>query len=41
MLFHCGEGSAMVPELVGRTDLLTGQVFRGTIEGYTALVLRG
>lgn len=41
MLFHCGEGSAMVPELVGRTDLLTGQVFRGTVEGYCAVVLRG
>ena len=41
MLFHCGDGSAMVPEFMGRTDLLTGQVFRGTVEGYTALVLRG
>ena len=41
LVFHTGEGSAMVPELVGKTDLLTGQVCRGTVQGYTALVLRG
>jgi len=41
LLFHCGEGTANVPQLSGRTDLLTGQLFRGTVEGYTALALRG
>lgn len=41
LLFHCGEGSANVAELMGKTDMLTGQLFRGTVEGYTALALRG
>jgi len=41
LVFHTGEGTASLPELAGKTDLLTGQLFRGTIEGYTALVLRG
>lgn len=41
LVFHRGEGSVLLPELSGKTDLLTGQLFRGTMEGYSALVLRG
>ena len=41
LVFHSGEGSVALPEFVGKTDLLTGQTFRGMVEGYTALVLRG
>jgi hypothetical protein len=41
LVFHRGTGAAVIPELSGKTDLLTGQLFRGTVEGYTALALRG
>ena len=41
LVFHSGEGSVALPEFVGKTDLLTGTPFRGTVTGYTALVLRG
>ena len=41
LVFHCGEGSVALPEFVGKTDLLTGQSFRGTLQGYSAVVLRG
>jgi len=41
MIFHCKDDTLYVPEFSGRTNLLTGSIFRGTIEGYTALVLRG
>ena len=40
LLFHAGEGTVELPELSGKTDLLTGQVFDGKVAGITALVLK-
>lgn len=39
-LFHAAEGSVQLPELAGKTDLITGQVFDGTLTGFRALVLK-
>ena len=40
LLFHNQEGTVSLPDLAGKTDAITGQVFPGTIEGITAMVLR-
>ena len=40
LLFHAGEGTVELPELSGKTELLTGQVFDGKVAGITALVLQ-
>ena len=37
-LFHAAEGSVQLPELAGKTDLLTGERFSGTLTGFRALV---
>ena len=39
VLFHAADGSVQLPELAGRTDLLTGTVFGGTLTGFRALVV--
>lgn len=39
LLFHADTGSLLLPELAGKTDLITGRVFDGTLNGLTALVL--
>ena len=39
LLFRAGEGSICLPELAGRRDAITGEVFNGMIEGCRALVL--
>jgi glycosidase len=38
VLFHAAEGAVELPEFAGRTDLLTGEVFTGTLSGLRALV---
>ena len=38
VLFHAAEGSVELPELAGKTDLLTGTVFGGTVEGFAVMV---
>ena len=40
LLFHAKDGSVSVPSLAGKTDLLTGTVFDGTVTGITAMVLQ-
>ena len=40
LLFHAGEGAVFLPELSGKQDLLTGNVFDGMVQGITALVLQ-
>ena len=37
-VFHAAEGTVELPELAGKTDLITGQVFDGTLTGFRALV---
>ena len=39
LLFHGAQGAVQLPELAGKTDLLTDTVFDGRVEGYRALVL--
>ena len=38
MIFHAAGGAAQLPELAGRTDLLSGTVFDGTLTGPTCLI---
>ena len=38
VLFHAAEGAVELPEFAGRTDLLTGESFTGTLSGLRALV---
>ena len=38
LVFHAAEGAVILPDLAGQTDLLTGQVFDGTLTGFRALV---
>ena len=38
VLFHASQGTIHLPELAGRTDLLSGAVFDGTLTGFTAMV---
>ena len=38
VVFHAKEGTVRLPELAGKTDLLTGQPFDGTLNGYRAMV---
>ena len=38
VLFHAADGAVELPEFAGRTDLLTGEVFTGTLKGLRALV---
>ena len=40
MIFHAAEGAVQLPELAGKTDLLTGEVFSGTLTGFRALVFQ-
>lgn len=40
VIFHAAEGSVRLPWLAGKTDLLTGSVFSGSVKGFTALVFR-
>ena len=40
VIFHASEGAVQLPELAGKTDLLTGTVFDGTLTGLAALVFR-
>ena len=40
VIFHAAEGSVQLPELAGKTDLLTGEVFSGTLTGFRALVFQ-
>ena len=40
VIFHAAEGAVELPEFAGKTDLLTGDVFGGTITGFRALVFR-
>ena len=39
VLFHTGAGTAELPELAGRQDLVSGRRFSGRLEGYEAAVL--
>lgn len=39
LVFHSKPGRIFLPELGGKQDLLTGKLFRGTIDGITAVVL--
>ena len=39
VIFHAAEGTVFLPELAGKRELLTGEVFDGRVEGYRALVL--
>ena len=39
IVFHAAEGSVDLPELAGRTDLLTDTVFDGRLEGFRAMVM--
>ena len=39
LVFHSKPGRLFLPELGGKQDLITGKLFRGTIDGITALVL--
>ena len=38
VLFHAAESAVELPELAGKTELLTGTVFSGTLTGFAALV---
>ena len=38
VLFHASQGTIHLPELAGRTDLLSEAVFDGTLTGFTAMV---
>ena len=38
VIFHAAEGAVSLPELAGQRDLLTGRIFDGTVEGFSALV---
>ncbi len=40
LLFCSKEGSVSLPDLAGKTDLLTGAPFTGTLTGITAMVLQ-
>ena len=39
-VFHAADGAVQLPELAGQTDLITGEVFSGTLTGFRALVFR-
>lgn len=39
LVFHSKPGRLFLPELGGKRDLITGKLFRGTINGITAVVL--
>lgn len=41
LLFHTREGSAALPDLTGRENLVTGAPFSGCLGGYEAAVLTG
>ena len=38
VIFHAADGAVQLPELAGRTDLITGTRFDGTLTGFRALV---
>lgn len=40
LVFHASQKALMLPELAGRTDLITGREFDGRISGITALALK-
>ena len=40
LVFRGKEGETHLPELAGKTDLITGKTFDGNITGITAMVLR-
>lgn len=40
VIFHAAQGSVQLPELAGKTDLITGKAFDGILTGFRALVMK-
>ena len=41
LVFHASQGTAVLHDLAGKTDLLTGTVFDGNLTGFRAMVFSG